>query len=47
MRKSLGQILLEDGILTIKDLEDISKQQEKTNLPITHIIQKKGTRFRN
>ncbi|EMY61298.1 type II secretion system ATPase GspE [Leptospira terpstrae] len=42
MRKSLGQILLEDGILTIKDLEDISKQQEKTNLPITHIIQKKG-----
>ncbi|TGL90539.1 type II secretion system protein GspE [Leptospira congkakensis] len=42
MRKSLGQILLEDGILTVKDLEDISKQQEKTNLPITHIIQKKG-----
>lgn len=42
MRKSLSQILLEDGILTIKDLEDISKQQEKTNLPIIHIIQKKG-----
>ncbi|MDF3821517.1 type II secretion system ATPase GspE [Leptospira sp. 96542] len=42
MRKSLGQILLEDGILTVKDLEDISKQQEKTNLPLTHIIQKKG-----
>ncbi len=42
MRKSLGQILLEDGILTAKDLEDIAKQQEKTNLPLTHIIQKKG-----
>jgi general secretion pathway protein E len=42
MRKSLGQILLEDGILTPKDLDDITKQQEKTNLPITHIIQKKG-----
>ncbi|MDZ4726729.1 MAG: type II secretion system ATPase GspE [Leptospira sp.] len=42
MRKSLAQILLEDGILTPKDLEDISKQQEKTNLPLTHIIQKKG-----
>jgi general secretion pathway protein E len=42
MRKSLGQILQEDGILNAKDLEDIAKQQEKTNLPFTHIIQKKG-----
>ncbi|TGN08274.1 type II secretion system ATPase GspE [Leptospira ilyithenensis] len=42
MRKSLGQILLEDGILTVKDLDDLTKQQEKTNLPLTHIIQKKG-----
>ncbi len=42
MRKSLGQVLLEDGILTAKDLEDLSKQQEKSNLPLTHIIQKKG-----
>lgn len=42
MRKSLGQILLEDGILTGKDLEDLTKQQEKSSLPLTHIIQKKG-----
>ncbi|GBF49072.1 type II secretory pathway AtPase, protein E [Leptospira ryugenii] len=42
MRKSLGQSLLEDGILTAKDLEDLTKQQEKSNLPLTHIIQKKG-----
>ncbi len=42
MRKGLGQILVEDGILTNKDLDDLNKQQEKTNLPLTHIIQKKG-----
>jgi len=42
MRKNLGQILVEDGILSNKDLIELERQQEKTHLPLVHIIQKKG-----
>lgn len=42
MKKTLGDILVEDGILTEKDLLDSLKAQSKSNAPLTHILQKKG-----
>lgn len=42
MKKTLGDILVEDGVLTEKDLQDSLKSQAKTNAPLTHILQKKG-----
>ncbi|MCG6168051.1 type II secretion system ATPase GspE [Leptospira sanjuanensis] len=40
--KTLGDILIEEGIISEKDLEDSLKVQKKNNLPLSHIIQKKG-----
>lgn len=42
MKKTLGDILVEEGILTEKDLLESLKTQAKTNAPLTHILQKKG-----
>ncbi|MDX1961336.1 MAG: type II secretion system ATPase GspE [Leptospiraceae bacterium] len=42
MRKSLGEILVEDGIITEKELVDSLKAQSKSHLPLGQIIQKKG-----
>jgi general secretion pathway protein E len=42
MKKTLGDILVEDGILTEKDLQEVLKAQAKSNLPLTNILQKKG-----
>ncbi|MCC5813319.1 MAG: type II secretion system ATPase GspE [Leptospira sp.] len=42
MKKTLGDILVEDGVLTEKDLQDSLKSQAKSNAPLTHILQKKG-----
>ncbi len=42
MKKNLGDILIEDGILTEKDLNEALKSQARTNAPLTHILQKKG-----
>lgn len=39
--KTLGDILIEEGIISEKDLEDSLKVQKKNNLPLSHIIQKK------
>ncbi|EQA43234.1 type II secretion system protein E [Leptospira broomii serovar Hurstbridge str. 5399] len=40
--KTLGDILVEEGIISSKDLEDSLKLQKKNNLPLGHILQKKG-----
>ncbi|MBE7411331.1 MAG: type II secretion system ATPase GspE [Leptospiraceae bacterium] len=42
MRKTLGEVLVEDGIITEKDLAETLKVQKKNNLPLSQIIQKKG-----
>ncbi|PJE02414.1 MAG: type II secretion system protein GspE [Leptospira sp.] len=42
MKKTLGDILIEDGILTEQDLLEALKTQSKSNIPLTHILQKKG-----
>ena len=42
MKKTLGDILIEDGILTEQDLLEALKSQSKSNIPLTHILQKKG-----
>lgn len=42
MRKSLGQILVEDGIISEKELSESLKTQSKSHLPLGQIIQKKG-----
>jgi general secretion pathway protein E len=42
MRKSLGQILVEDGIISEKELSESLKVQSKSHLPLGQIIQKKG-----
>jgi general secretion pathway protein E len=42
MRKSLGQILVEDGIISEKELAESLKAQSKSHLPLGQIIQKKG-----
>ncbi len=42
MRKTLGEVLVEDGIITEKDLVETLKVQKKSNLPLSQIIQKKG-----
>lgn len=42
MRKSLGEILVEDGIITEKELSESLKTQTKSHLPLGQIIQKKG-----
>ena len=42
MRKSLGEILVEDGIITEKELNESLKTQQKNQLPLGQIIQKKG-----
>ncbi|GBF37669.1 type II secretion system ATPase GspE [Leptospira johnsonii] len=40
--KTLGDILVEDGVISSKDLEDSLKLQKKNHLPLGHILQKKG-----
>lgn len=40
--KTLGDILVEDGVISAKDLEDSLKLQKKNHLPLGHILQKKG-----
>ncbi len=42
MRKTLGEILVEDGIITEKELSESLKTQTKSHLPLGQIIQKKG-----
>jgi len=42
MRKTLGEILVEDGIITEKELSESLKTQSKSQLPLGQIIQKKG-----
>ncbi len=42
MRKSLGEILIEDGVITEKELNEALKTQAKNQLPLGQIIQKKG-----
>ncbi len=42
MRKTLGEILVEDGIITEKELSESLKAQTKSQLPLGQIIQKKG-----
>lgn len=42
MKKTLGDILVEDGVLTDEDLRESLKSQSKSNAPLTHILQKKG-----
>ena len=42
MRKTLGEILVEDGIITEKELSESLKAQSKSHLPLGQIIQKKG-----
>jgi len=41
MRKTLGEILVEDGIITEKELSESLKTQSKSQLPLGQIIQKK------
>lgn len=40
--KTLGDILVEDGVISEKDLEESLKLQKKNHLPLGHILQKKG-----
>ncbi|PJZ68523.1 type II secretion system protein GspE [Leptospira perolatii] len=40
--KTLGEILVEDGIISAKDLEDSLKLQKKNNVSLSQILQKKG-----
>ena len=42
MRKSLGEILLNNGSITEKELNESLKTQQKNQLPLGQIIQKKG-----
>jgi general secretion pathway protein E len=42
MRRSLGEILIEDGVITEKELSEALKTQAKNQLPLGQIIQKKG-----
>lgn len=42
MRKSLGKILVEEGIISEKELNESLKAQQKSQLPLGQIIQKKG-----
>ncbi len=42
MRKQLGEILLEEGILDQEGLNEVLKIKEKSNLKLGQIIQKKG-----
>lgn len=42
MRKTLGEILVEDGVITEKELSESLKTQTKSHLPLGQIIQKKG-----
>ncbi len=42
MRKTLGEILVEDGIISEKELSESLKAQIKSHLPLGQIIQKKG-----
>ena len=42
MKRTLGEVLVEDGIITQKELTDSLKVQEKSNLSLSQIIQKKG-----
>ncbi|HMW08262.1 MAG TPA: type II secretion system ATPase GspE [Leptospiraceae bacterium] len=42
MRKSLGEILLNNGTITEKELNESLKTQQKNQLPLGQIIQKKG-----
>jgi general secretion pathway protein E len=42
MRRSLGEILIEDGVITEKELNEALKAQAKNQLPLGQIIQKKG-----
>ncbi|MCE9501348.1 MAG: type II secretion system protein GspE, partial [Leptospira sp.] len=42
MRKTLGEVLVEDGIITEKDLAETLKAQQKSQIPLTQIIQKRG-----
>jgi general secretion pathway protein E len=42
MRKTLGEILVEDGIISEKELSESLKVQIKSHLPLGQIIQKKG-----
>jgi type II secretion system protein E len=42
MRKSLGEILINNGSITEKELNESLKTQQKNQLPLGQIIQKKG-----
>jgi general secretion pathway protein E len=42
MRKTLGEVLIEEGIISEKDLADSLKQQTKSNVPLTQILLKKN-----
>ncbi len=42
MKKKLGDLLLEEGIIGREDLEEILKIKEKSNLKVGQILQKKG-----
>ncbi|MCB1140733.1 MAG: type II secretion system ATPase GspE [Leptospiraceae bacterium] len=42
MRKTLGEILIEDGVITEKELTESLKAQSKSHLPLGQIILKKG-----
>lgn len=42
MKKQLGDLLLEEGIIGREDLEEVLKIKEKSNLKVGQILQKKG-----
>jgi general secretion pathway protein E len=42
MRKTLGEILIEDGVITEKELSESLKAQTKSHLPLGQILLKKG-----
>ncbi len=42
MRKHIGQLLVEEGILDTEELNEVLKIKEKSNLKIGQILQKKG-----
>lgn len=42
MRKHLGEILVEEGLVSREELEDVQKQKEKTGMSIENLLIKKG-----
>ena len=42
MKKQLGEILLQEGVITKEDLQEVLKIQKKSPLKLGQILQKKG-----